>query len=89
MESGLEDASVLLDMAVEEKDEDSVQAVQLELDDLESQLATLEFRRMFSQEMDPNHAFLDIQAGFWWYRSARLGQYVITYVFALGRRQGI
>lgn len=54
---------MLLDMAVEENDEDSVEAVKLELDDLDSQLATLEFRRMFSQEMDPNNAFLDIQSG--------------------------
>lgn len=50
-------------MAVEENDEDSVEAVQLELEDLEKQLAELEFRRMFSGEMDQNNAFLDIQAG--------------------------
>lgn len=63
LSSGLEDASDLLEMAVEEKDEESVEAVQLELEDLEKQLATLEFRRMFSQEMDSANAFLDIQAG--------------------------
>ncbi len=63
MESGVEDAQVLLDMAVEENDEDSVEAVQSELDELEKQLGELEFRRMFSGEMDPNCAFLDIQSG--------------------------
>ncbi|CUB04847.1 bacterial peptide chain release factor 2 (bRF-2) [Marinomonas fungiae] len=63
MESGVEDAQVLLDMAVEENDEDSVEAVKLELEELEKQLAELEFRRMFSGEMDPNSAFLDIQSG--------------------------
>ena len=63
MESGVEDAQALLDMAVEENDEDSVEAVQLELDELEKQLGELEFRRMFSGEMDPNCAFLDIQSG--------------------------
>ncbi|SBT16539.1 Peptide chain release factor 2 [Marinomonas gallaica] len=63
METGVEDASVLLDMAVEEDDQDSVDAVQLELEELETQLAALEFRRMFSGEMDPNSAFLDIQSG--------------------------
>ncbi|SBS32464.1 Peptide chain release factor 2 [Marinomonas aquimarina] len=63
MESGVEDAQVLLDMAVEENDEDSVEAVQLELEELEKQLGELEFRRMFSGEMDPNCAFLDIQSG--------------------------
>lgn len=63
MESGVEDAATLLEMAVEENDEDSVEAVQVELADLEKQLAELEFRRMFSGEMDPNCAFLDIQSG--------------------------
>ncbi|MCO4786711.1 peptide chain release factor 2 [Marinomonas atlantica] len=63
LEAGVEDASVLLDMAVEEDDQDSVDAVQLELEELETQLAALEFRRMFSGEMDPNSAFLDIQSG--------------------------
>ncbi len=34
-----------------------------DLDALEKQLAGIEFQRMFSGEMDPNNAFLDIQAG--------------------------
>ncbi|REG82885.1 peptide chain release factor 2 (bRF-2) [Marinomonas pollencensis] len=63
MESGLEDAKELLELAVEEDDEDSVEAVKLELADLEELLAKLEFRRMFSKEMDESSAFLDIQSG--------------------------
>lgn len=63
MESGLNDSKELLDIAVEENDEDSVEAVQLELEELEALLAKLEFRRMFSKEMDENSAFLDIQSG--------------------------
>ncbi|AEF55747.1 peptide chain release factor 2 [Marinomonas posidonica] len=63
MDNGLADAKELLDIAVEENDEDSVEAVQLELDELEGLLAKLEFRRMFSKEMDENSAFLDIQSG--------------------------
>ncbi len=63
MDNGLADAKELLDIAVEESDEDSVEAVQLELDELEALLAKLEFRRMFSKEMDENSAFLDIQSG--------------------------
>ncbi|GAA0836594.1 peptide chain release factor 2 [Marinomonas arenicola] len=63
MESGLEDAKELLDLAVEEDDEESVEAVKLELADLEDLLAKLEFRRMFSKEMDESSAFLDIQSG--------------------------
>lgn len=61
--SGLTDADELLDMSVEEADEDGVQGVVSELDELAGKLEALEFRRMFSGEMDPNNAFLDIQAG--------------------------
>ena len=50
-------------MAVEEQDADAVADVQTELSALEEKLEVLEFRRMFSGEMDPNNAYLDIQAG--------------------------
>ncbi len=63
LESGLADARELLDMAVEEQDADTVAAVEAELDDLCKKLEELEFRRMFSGEMDPNNAYLDIQSG--------------------------
>ncbi|MFF7109238.1 peptide chain release factor 2 [Pseudomonas sichuanensis] len=61
--SGLVDSRDLLDMAVEENDEGAVEDVVAELQKLEESLALLEFRRMFSGEMDPNNAYLDIQAG--------------------------
>ena len=57
------DAAGLLDLAVEEGDEGTVEGVVADLDKLEERLAALEFRRMFSGEMDPNNAFMDIQAG--------------------------
>jgi len=60
---GLQDAEELLELAVEEDDEDSVESVAADLEQFESTIAGLEFRRMFSGEMDPNNAFLDIQAG--------------------------
>ena len=63
MDSGLVDARELLDLAVEENDEDTLNEVQPELDALTTSLEKLEFRRMFSGEMDPNAAFLDIQSG--------------------------
>lgn len=63
MDSGLADVADLLDMAVEEDDADAVVEVEAELDELLKQLEVLEFRRMFSGEMDPNNAFLDIQSG--------------------------
>lgn len=60
---GLQDADELLDMSVEEADEDAVQGVADELALLAEKLEQLEFRRMFSGEMDANNAYLDIQAG--------------------------
>ncbi|MBE0437700.1 MAG: peptide chain release factor 2, partial [Methylomicrobium sp.] len=63
LDSGLADAEELLMMAVEEGDEETVDTVANDLDQLETKVAELEFRRMFSGEMDPNNAFLDIQAG--------------------------
>ncbi len=63
MDQGLADAHELLEMSVEENDEDGVESVIEELNSLRAQLEKLEFRRMFSGEMDPNNAYLDIQAG--------------------------
>ncbi len=61
--SGLDDAGDLLEMAVEEDDADTVDAVADDLEGYERQIADLEFRRMFSGKADANNAFLDIQAG--------------------------
>ncbi|MCW8976915.1 MAG: peptide chain release factor 2, partial [Sedimenticola sp.] len=61
--NGLNDASDLLGMAVEEGDADTVDSVVTDLDVYEKQVSELEFRRMFSGEMDKCNAFLDIQAG--------------------------
>ncbi len=50
-------------MAAEESDEAAVSELVADLDGFEQQLAALEFRRMFSGELDANDAFLDIQSG--------------------------
>ncbi|ATX77330.1 peptide chain release factor 2, programmed frameshift-containing [Reinekea forsetii] len=63
LEGGLADAVDLLDMAVEEDDVQAADEVQAELNSMQAELEELEFRRMFSGEMDPNSAYLDIQAG--------------------------
>ncbi|MEX6501189.1 peptide chain release factor 2 [Pseudomonas zhanjiangensis] len=60
---GLGDARDLLEMAAEEGDQGAVDDVASEVERLRSILEKLEFRRMFSGEMDPNNAYLDIQAG--------------------------
>ncbi len=63
LHQGLEDAGELVEMAGEENDEETLESVVADLEEMETQVAGLEFRRMFSGEMDPNAAFLDIQAG--------------------------
>lgn len=63
LDSGVSDNRELLEMAVEEDDQDSADEVASELNSLQQQLETLEFRRMFSGETDPNSAYLDIQSG--------------------------
>jgi peptide chain release factor 2 len=63
LDGGLADSRDLLDMAVEEDDQGAVDDVAAELDRLRGILEKLEFRRMFSHEMDPNNCYLDIQAG--------------------------
>ncbi len=61
--SGLNDAVELLEMAREEEDEGAVNEIIADLDDFEEHVAGLEFRRMFSGEMDASNAYIDIQSG--------------------------
>ena len=59
----LGDAADLLELAVEENDQDTFESLCADLEGVEKRVAELEFRRMFSGEMDQANAFLDIQAG--------------------------
>ncbi|WP_309741580.1 peptide chain release factor 2 [Pseudomonas sp. SORGH_AS_0199] len=63
LNGGLADATDLLEMAAEEEDQGAVDDVAAEVERLRGILEKLEFRRMFSGEMDPNNCYLDIQAG--------------------------
>ena len=59
----LADAAELLELASSEEDSDTVAEVEVDLEQVEKSVAELEFRRMFSGELDENNAFLDIQSG--------------------------
>ncbi len=61
--TGAADAADLLELAASEDDVDTVAEVSGEIDSLTALLEQLEFRRMFSGEMDINNAYLDIQSG--------------------------
>ncbi len=63
LDTGLSDVSDLIGLAREEGDDSLIEEVEADLDHLNKRLEVLEFRRMFSGEMDPNGAYLDIQSG--------------------------
>ncbi|MDX5363538.1 MAG: peptide chain release factor 2 [Pseudazoarcus pumilus] len=60
MSSDLKD---LFELAEAENDEDTVAAVEADVPALEAKVHDLEFRRMFSNPMDPSSCFIEIQAG--------------------------
>ncbi len=59
----LDDAAELVEMARDEGDTETLESVSSDVQRAAEQVAELEFRRMFSGEMDTANAFLDIQAG--------------------------
>jgi peptide chain release factor 2 len=63
IDSSVTDSLELFTMAREEGDDDTIVAVQADLETVETRLAQMEFRRMFNDPMDPRPCFLDIQAG--------------------------
>lgn len=63
LDTNLNDASDLLDMAAAENDSDTVNAVADDLKKATKSVERLEFRRMFSGDMDASNAYLDIQSG--------------------------
>ena len=63
VDGGLADAQELFALAQAENDEATLGGVGEDAAALAKDLAALEFRRMFSNPLDPNHCFIDIQAG--------------------------
>lgn len=60
---GLGDAAELLEMAKAENDESAITELGVEVSHYEAAVENLEFRRMFSGEMDSHNAYVDIQSG--------------------------
>ena len=63
LENGIQDNLELVDLAGEEKDTTALAEIEKDLTGLRESLERLEFRRMFSGEVDQANSFLDIQAG--------------------------
>ena len=63
LDKGLFDVADIVELAADEQDESLLEEAVADLVELDALLEAMEFRRMFSGEMDPNSAYLDIQAG--------------------------
>ena len=61
--AGLADSLELFELARSDRDEATLQELGREAARLEAEVAVLEFRRMFSNPLDRNNCFVDIQAG--------------------------
>ena len=59
----LADAQELFELARAEGDDDTLRSIERDVDEAGKAVAALEFRRMFSDPLDPNNCFVDIQAG--------------------------
>ncbi len=59
----LDDAAELFEMAQAESDDDSLHSIASDVLDIQKRVEALEFRRMFSNPVDPSNCFIDIQAG--------------------------
>lgn len=59
----LQDARELLEIAREENDDETLNSISEDVTALVQTVEGMEFRRMFSDPMDPNNCFIDIQAG--------------------------
>ncbi len=62
-DADLKDANDLFEMAREENDDDTLEAVVADADAIQKVIEGMEFRRMFSGQLDANNCFIDIQAG--------------------------
>ena len=63
IDGGVRDASELFEMAKDENDDATLLSIEADSLGLEKQVEGLEFRRMFSNPMDPNNCFMDFQSG--------------------------
>ena len=63
LDQSLSDSRELFAMARDENDDATLASIADDLQGMQKTVADMEFRRMFSNPMDPNNCFLDIQSG--------------------------
>lgn len=88
LNSGLAEAKDLLDLAVSENDESTIQSIVTDLENYEQKLTSLEFQRMFSGKMDVNNAYLDIQSGSGGTEAQDWAEMILRMYLRFGERHG-
>lgn len=63
LENGISDSRELFDMARDENDDDTLLSVDSDSKAIELQIADMEFKRMFSGELDGANCFIEFQSG--------------------------
>ena len=63
IDARLNDVAEFLDLARDDNDTSMIAVIAADLRTVEGEIGELEFRRMFSGEMDANNAFLEVQSG--------------------------
>lgn len=63
VQAGLKDTQELFEMAREENDDDTLASVEQDSLFIEKQIADMEFKRMFSGELDSANCFVEFQSG--------------------------
>jgi bacterial peptide chain release factor 2 (bRF-2) len=61
--TALADHSELFEMSREEGDDATCESIEADVEKSAAEVEALEFRRMFSNPLDPSNCFIDIQAG--------------------------
>ena len=62
-DADLSDTKDLFAMAREEGDDETLEAIEVDVEEIRKVIESMEFRRMFNNPMDQNNCFIDIQAG--------------------------
>lgn len=63
LKAGMRDAGELFELASADGDDATLESVAADIEQLHKGIADLEFQRMFSNPLDPNNCFVEIQAG--------------------------
>ena len=87
LESSIKDSQELFEMAREEGDDDTILSVDADTKTIEQQIADMEFKRMFSGELDSANCFIEFQSGSGGTEAQGLGRDVVAYVLTLLRTQ--